>query len=258
MELDIGEALEQGLNRTATKTAAYLTGLLFVVNIVSKAMSDTVAKNLVQSGVFRQPVEEFLRQQLPRLAPLATGLSSPVAGAVLLIAGLGSTAVTIGAVRAFIEERTEGLSADLFTERFAWTLLNLLVGGIVFGLAVGIGMVALVIPGIFLFTVLYLWNFYVIDRGENFIEAMKSSWNVTEGNRLRLLILIVIVLVGTGLFSTAAGVLLGLTRFVAGNAAGAALRMIPTSLAAVYALASFTEAYKQFSEPAEEESGEDE
>jgi len=56
------------------------------------------------------------------------------------------------------------------------------------GLAVGVGIVLLVVPGVIAGLGLWLGKFYVIDRQQGAVEALKSSWRDTDGNRLDLFV----------------------------------------------------------------------
>jgi len=56
------------------------------------------------------------------------------------------------------------------------------------GLAVGIGTVLLIVPGVIAYLGLWLGKFYVVDRQQGAIESLKSSWQVTDGNRLDLFV----------------------------------------------------------------------
>ena len=56
------------------------------------------------------------------------------------------------------------------------------------GLAIGVGTVLLVVPGIIAYLGLWLAKFYVVDRQQGAIESLQSSWRDTNGNRLDLFV----------------------------------------------------------------------
>lgn len=250
MKLDIGEAIENGFNRTLTRSAAYLTGLFFLVNLISRAMSDTIMNKMIEAGTISPQFEQLMGSQMANITPLATGLSMNIASAIGVITGLLSAIVTIGGIRLFLSDERESLGIDFFTDNLGWILLNVVVGAIAFSMILAAGFIAFIIPGLYLLAALYFWNFHIIDENSNFIEALKFSWRATRNNRMRSFALIFITTIAAGIFSTVAGGILGLIGGFAGSAIGAVLGLIPTTMATVFTLATFTEGYKQLKENA--------
>lgn len=113
--------------------------------------------------------------------------NTALAGGLELVTIILLTVLNIGLLRAFVKK--ENLSRKLFTENILSASLNTILGGILFGLAVGIGFLLLFVPGIFLLVSLLFWTIYVAVENQNFIEGMKSSWNLTKGNRIDLFLL---------------------------------------------------------------------
>ncbi|MFB9809485.1 hypothetical protein ACFFQF_32425 [Haladaptatus pallidirubidus] len=97
-----------------------------------------------------------------------------------------------------------------------WAAINFVIGGIIFGIIVALGFVALIVPGIFLLVTLAFWTVYVAVEDQNFIKAFRSSWGLTRGYRLNLFVLgvtvtLLILLVNLvfGLGNLASGSLVG-------------------------------------------------
>lgn len=246
MSLDIGEAIEKGLDRSLERNSIILMGVFAATTLISIVFSDSLVKSVIESGAFGQ-----LRNpsQLATATPLALDISPALSGAMLLVVSIISTIITVGAVRIFISDETESVPSEVFKDNILWVLANILVGALVFAIVVGIGFVAFFIPGVFLLSALYFWNFYVIDEGQNFFQAMKSSWRDTKDNRIRTLGLLLIVLVATAVFSIVTGIVFGfIGGLVAGTAGGSVLSIIPSAIVTVFTLATFAEAYKQLSE----------
>lgn len=252
MKLDIGEALENGFNRTLTRSAAYLAGIFFLVNLISRAMSDTLLNKMIESGELSPQLQQMLGSQMADVAPLATGLSMNAASAIALVTGLISAIVTIGGIRLFLSDETDTLNARFFTENLGWVLLNVIVGAIAFSVILTAGFIAFIIPGFFLLAALYFWNFHIIDENANFIEGLKFSWKATENNRIRTFGLIFITTIAAGIFSTVTGSILGLIGGFASSSIAAVLGLIPTAVATVFTLATFTAGYKQLKETVSE------
>lgn len=76
-----------------------------------------------------------------------------------------------------------------FTENAGWALLNVVVGLVVFAVLIALGFVALVVPGLYLLSALFLLEVFVAVEDENFASALESSWRVTSGQRFRTFLL---------------------------------------------------------------------
>lgn len=66
-------------------------------------------------------------------------------------------------------------------------LLPVFAGFILYGIAVGAGMILLIVPGIFLLVSLYLFWPAIVVEGKGPIEALKRSYNLVRGNWWRTL-----------------------------------------------------------------------
>jgi uncharacterized membrane protein len=73
---------------------------------------------------------------------------------------------------------------DLFSGR---NFLALLGANFLLGLAVIVGFVFCIIPGIFLGLAFSMTSFFVVDAGMGPIRAMEASWQVTKGQKLSIL-----------------------------------------------------------------------
>jgi hypothetical protein len=160
-----------------------------------------------------------------------------VAGVLSLLAGLGTLIVTVAAIRVFASEETEALPREYFTHNMGWAVLNFLVGAVVFGVAVALGLVALVVPGIFLLVALAFWSVFVALEDQNFLEGFRSSWGLTRGHRLDLLALGVAVVFVSILVEVAFGIGGALSgaigEFVLAQAASALVTVFSTAALAI-------------------------
>ena len=241
MSLDIGSALRNGAERTFKRNGLIIAGLLFVAGVASTVMGNTFTQAMINEGIIPA---EYAAESLP----MALGLSTTVSGVLLGITSLLSVIVTITALRTFVTDETENIPREYATQNLPLALLNLVVGGIVFALLIGLGLAAFVIPGLFLLVSLYFWNVFVIVEDQNFIEAFKSSWEVTKGNRLELFGLGVIVVIAAVVVGFASGLLTRLLEIVIGGAASSILDQAPAAIVSTFSVATLAQAYNQLTE----------
>lgn len=241
MSLDIGSALRNGAERTFKRNGLIIAGLLFAVGVVSTVIGNTFTQAMINEGVIPA---EYAAESIP----LALGLSTTVSGVLLGITSLLSVIVTITALRTFVTDETEKIPREYATRNLPLALLNLVIGGIVFALVFALGLAAFVIPGLFLLVSLYFWNVFVILEDQNFIEAFKSSWAITKGNRLELFGLGVIVVFAALIVGLASGVLTGLLELVIGTAASSIIDQAPAALVSTFSVATLAQAYNQLTE----------
>lgn len=78
-----------------------------------------------------------------------------------------------------------------FTDLYQYYPLTLkyLASTIVFGVIVAIGMLLLIVPGIICAIRLQLFSYFIVDKNQGPIEALKSSWEATKGSTGNLFIL---------------------------------------------------------------------
>ncbi len=84
------------------------------------------------------------------------------------------------------------------------------VTSLIVGLATGIGLILLVIPGILIMVKLAFSMYYVVDKMMSPIDAIKASWDKTKGMFVKLLIFFIIV----GVINIVAAMLLALPLLV--------------------------------------------
>jgi hypothetical protein len=235
MSLEVVDTLKGGLEETFTSRGLKFIGLAYLINLVSSISSQSLFSQL---GLYEGMGSAYTMTSLALEGPTAlwTGLS--------LIASLAGLWLTIGVLRNFVNNRSEEIDTDFFTENLGMTFLNLFIGTIVFSLIVGLGFVLLVIPGIFLLVSLIFWTVYVAVEDENFIEAMKSSWNLAKGNRIDLLL----IGVGTVIVGLLATVIAGIPGAIAGTVSpqlSALITMAANAFGTVFTLATLAHAYRQ-------------
>ena len=242
MSVDIGQAIEEGGRRTIARNGLYFVVIWWVLGVLNGLFGNTVARNVY---------DQFAGAMGPGGPPAGTppmgptlGLSAGVAGILSLLVALVVVVVGAAAVRTFVTEETETIPGEHFTHNLGWMLVNLIVGGIVFAVVVGIGFVFLIIPGLFLLVSLFFWNVYVVVEDENFVDAFQDSWALTSGNRIMLFVLgvvvVIVVAVVGGIFGVANAALPGIV--------GLAIAQIGSAFTSVFAVAAAARTYLQLTE----------
>lgn len=239
MSLNIGDAISTGAEKLTT-TAGIQLGALYVVAVLL-------------TGIGSQSITAALAPGMPEGAGPALALPIGVAGgAVLLLVGLLVGAVLTVVVLRTVAHNTSALDSIPagVTEALPTTVLYLIVAGIIQGILLAIGLVLLIIPGIFVLVSLYFSQVYIAVEGEGPIEGLKSSWGLAKGNRLPIFGLVVVLAV-IGFLGTAAGELVGF----ASPLLGSLVSLVISGFMTVFTSAALVDAYHQLS--AEQESQED-
>lgn len=165
----------------------------------------------------------WLQQSAPSISEVALPtIETPlfVSGGAALLSLLSLQYLTIIAIRTFVGGHSRSIPTDYFTRNIVFVLVNSIVGGIVFGLLVFVGSLLLVVPGIIAYVAFIFMMMYLAVEDENFITALRGSWNLTRGRWLRLFALLFILVVGISITS---GILSALTTFIAAAAGRQAL-----------------------------------
>lgn len=238
MTVNVTGALKEGYRRSVQRNGLALIGILFVLY----AISGLVGVGIAQWAASQQFVPVDTRTDPALFVPPA------IAGLLSLIAGIGSLIVSIAAIRVFVSDETERLPREYFTRNMVWAALNFVVGAVVFGIVVALGFVALFVPGVFLLVTLVFWGIYVAVEDENFLDAFRSSWVLTRGHRLDLLLLGIAMLLITAII----GAVFGLGD-LAGGPVAVLLAQAGSAITTVFSTAVLATAYTDLTARTEEE-----
>lgn len=201
MSFDIGEPLGEGFDRLTERNGLLFVALFVVLGVVTSVLAadfaSAVVADLVENGDL-DPAD-IPSDGNPLLGDDPTeqvvGLPASVALLGMFLGVIAHASVAIAAVRTFASDETERIPREHFTRKLGWALGNSIVGGLLFAIAVGIGLVLFVVPGLFVLVTLYFWVFPVVLDDENFIDGFAESWTLTSGNRLDLFLLGVLVVI---------------------------------------------------------------
>ncbi|MDY6762089.1 MAG: hypothetical protein SVY41_03495 [Candidatus Nanohaloarchaea archaeon] len=217
MALDIGSAVEEGVRRTLERNGLMLVAAFLLLNLASSFLG--VGSRAVGGG---------------SVNPAALTL-------IAVVVSLLSVVVSIAALRVFVTDETESIPDDAFKRNIGSALLHTLVGGLLFGIAVGVGFLLLVVPGIYLLLALFFWTVFVAVEDENFYEAMQSAWELSKGHKWQLLGLLVVIALINIVLS-----LVGAAASIAGpQLVGLLVMQVLSAFGGVFALAAQARAYDQ-------------
>ena len=185
MALQLGRTFSDGIRRVLTQTGGALFVALLAIQFLVQASVNTAVLGFV-------PPEAT--EQLGGML----GLTLPVSGAVgalfFLFAFVLSSVYFVGLSRALTRPMDElsTIPARLFTRRVFRATLSMIVGGIVVGISVSIGMVLLLLPGIFLAVCFLFFIFEVGVEDRGVLDALRHSWGLSRGNRLKLAVVVIL------------------------------------------------------------------
>lgn len=268
MELDIGEALRDGIDRVTERNGLLLVGAFVLAGIASTVVTQTLTAHVVDVAA------EFARQQGEPFDPSQAGptplaVSLPLWLTLILALGLALLveALHIVAIRTFVSNERRTLPPEFLRRRIAWTTTNGFLGGIVvivllilpLAIASVISAVTRVVVGeaasllvlavglliggiitIFLFVSFFFVRQEIAVEDVNFVDAMAESWSLTEGNRVEVFVLGLVL----GFVEVVAGVP-SLAQQAADPAAVVVVATVFSSVAGVFVIGVATRAYAQ-------------
>lgn len=210
MSLKIGQALEDGIQRSTTSVALPFVVIAFVLQALTRVSASTYVARLLQG------------RELPQGLSVADLTSAPVlpiglGGVALLyvLIAVGFVFVYIGLFRAFVGD-ADALTADLFTRRALGAFVHYVLFGVIFGVVALVNVVPVLGQIVFFFLVTALWfaPLRIAAEDDGAITALKRSWSLTSGNRLRLFGLGFVYVLVVAVVGAVAGAVFGLVPYV--------------------------------------------
>ena len=233
MALQLIDAITDGTRRVLTRTGGILLVLL-----------------LAQQLLLVTSINTLLAAEIPPEAADVIGLTIPVsgtvAGAILLGTFVFSGVYFVVLSRAFARPlpQLSSFPTELYTRRVGRATLSTLVGGIAVFLAIMIGFVLFFLPGLFL-AVCFLFVIFAVgveDRGV--LGALKRSWSLSKGNRLRLVAIVLI----SGIVGAFVGVVPTLFQLAGASALGDVASVLLNSILFTFVYGITAAAYLQLTE----------
>jgi len=274
MSLDIGKALRDGVGRTTARNGLVLAAVFVAFRLVNAVVNQSLGRvwagevlddlaanppSLEGTELTRAEFQQALadiREAVRESTQLAYLDSLSVAEliGIAVVLAVVAEAIRIVAVRVFVSPETESLPAALMTRNLLPAVVNGIVGRIVAAILIGVGLVFLVVPGVFLFIAFLFLRQEIAVEDENFIRALSESWTLTSGHRLELFALVVALVVISLVASLVAG-------FLGSSVVATVVNTAVGALVLTYSVAVVSRAYDQLrtvdATPAEEGAGPD-
>lgn len=109
-------------------------------------------------------------------------------GLVKLVAGLWRIASAMAVILVSLDVYDAGRASMEGFRRIGSRYVPYIVGSLIYSLLVGIGMILLVIPGLYIAVICQFTPYLIIDRKLGPIESLKESTRLTKGSRWGLLL----------------------------------------------------------------------
>jgi Ca2+/Na+ antiporter len=248
--MDIEDALRAGYDRTTARSGLLLAAVFFVISLISTIAAQSDAQRTLNQMGGQLP--EFMQD-----LPMAGGPSGPlplafnIPGSLTTLMNLGSSiafiVMTIAAYRVFASDAREKIPEEAYKRNMGSAALNGIIASIIFGILFVIGLVLLVIPGIYIGVSLAFFLIFISLEDKSFIDSLQSSWELTKGRRLSVFLLFVAVLV----VNIVVSVIGGIASAVVGAAVpqlGAIVNIAVGAALTVFGLAVLLNAYYQLQE----------
>jgi hypothetical protein len=221
---------------------ALLAAYLFVGLAGTVATSSLLAAVLPRLRRFVVENSTTTAAELPPFepGPLALAVSPGVAAGLLLATALVAETLNVFAIRTFVRDARslpEGAFDGLAARAAASFVANTLAA-----IAIFAGLVAFLVPGVFLAVAFYLVRAVVAVEGAGVVPALRRSWRLTAGHRVRVLLVLLFVLV-VGQVTTLPATTLGGSPTA--EAAATGLGVVLGALVAAFAAAVAARVYVQ-------------
>jgi len=221
MALQLGRAIGRGARRSLSISGIVAFVLMICYQVLFVGSFNAVIVNRLPSEVQSSDVG----------VGFALPLSTEVAAAVTVLALLLGIGIFLVTARLLARDLSalSSLPGELFTRRIGRAFLSTLVVSVVLGVGITVGFAFLLVPGLFLAVTLQFALFAVAVEDTGPIEALRRSWELSSGNRWRLLALVVLF----GVIGAIGGAVGSLLAFVSPSVGQLASLVINSALVIV-------------------------
>jgi hypothetical protein len=199
MALQLSHAVSDGIRRTLTRTG----GILFVGFLVIQLGVQTAVNSAVLGYLPPEAAAQFSSNAGLTL-PISGGAGLVLFGVLIVL----SSAYFVILSRTFAQPLSEvSTFPATSTKRLGRATAIALVGGFIVSVAVMIGFVLLLFPGLFLAASFLFFIFAVAVEDRGIVGSLKRSWGLARGSRLKLGVLVVVSAIFGGVIGAVAPLL---------------------------------------------------
>ncbi|WP_277539968.1 hypothetical protein [Haloarcula laminariae] len=196
MSLQIGQVLRSGLDSLLSRTGAILLAAYIALMAGLLPLSNTMVVRLYEQAGLTEAGEAI---------PLVLDVPLSVAAGGYLLGSLAGAYLSVVATRTFVTGDGGQFPSGAFTRNVPLALVNVIVGGLVYSLLIGLGTIALVVPGIIAYVAFLFMLPYIAVEDRNFVAALRASYRLSKGNWIMLFVLVVIAVSAAGLLGGVGG-----------------------------------------------------
>lgn len=243
MTFQVTDAFREGFDDITSEQGALIVAVYVVLGLVNTVLSQTATESALRTviRVYELPPDALQEAGgMGALAPLSLGLPLGVAVALFLVVAVIGLPVTIVTIRIFGSESPELLPADA-TDSLLKTTAILLATRVLAGIAVGIGTLLLVIPGLVLLVLFFFLEQEIALNDAGVVDAFRNSFDIVSENAVGVVILIVALF----LLGFAVSIPVFFLSAVLPAGVGQVVSSLITSVVSVFGLATAVSAYQQ-------------
>jgi len=195
MALQIGRAFQDGIDELLSERGAVFAGVFIVYGLLSSVVWASLSQALTDVFLAQLPSDAQVNQAaMAGGTPLALDLPLAVAAVGALVLFVVNVALNIVAIRAFASDDREPIP-DNVGRRLGKTVAIAIVAGILTSIAVGIGIILLVIPGLVFALLFFFVQQEIALNDSGIIESISNSVSIVIDNLLATFVLAIVLLV---------------------------------------------------------------
>ncbi|KOX94530.1 hypothetical protein AMS69_01320 [Haloarcula rubripromontorii] len=195
MALQIGRAFQDGIDELLSERGAVFAGVFIVYGLLSSVVWASLSQALTDVFLGQLPSDAQVNQAaMAGGTPLALDLPLAVAAVGALVLFVVNVALNIVAIRAFASDDREPIP-DNVGRRLGKTVAIAIVAGILTSIAVGIGIILLVIPGLVFALLFFFVQQEIALNDSGIIESISNSVSIVIDNLLATFVLAIVLLV---------------------------------------------------------------
>lgn len=244
----LGDSLYQLFSRNGLilVTSMFFVNLIFQIGLSSLFID--MWREFWPEFVETYPEFEELFGDPDALYPLAIDMPSSLALAIVVVAILLMLIVLAVSIRVFYARDEDTIRTELIFDNIAWVTVNLFVGMVIFGILWFVGLLLLIIPGIFIYVSLIYFIAVVSVEDRSFIDGFSRSWALVRGLRFKVFLLFLSVFLISLVAAISFAMVTSIVHFVS-PLAGTVFDQLWDSLITLYFAAVIAISYRALTEP---------